>query len=894
MMKYQFIFSGIFLLMSYNLLAQQIKFLGVVQDTTGKPLSSASLVAAELKTKAFQGYAITDEKGQFVINFKPQTAYTVKISYMGYQSIIDTIYAKQADIIKKYSLKTDPQQLDGVEIKYEMPVTVKGDTIVYNADSFTNGHEKKLGDVLKKMPGIEVDKDGTVKVEGNKVKKVMVEGKNFFEGDSKLASKNIPANAVKKVEVLRNFNENTQMKKFDDNEESFALNIRLKKGKKNFWFGEITAGGGTDGYYLVHPKLFYYSPKKTLNIILDANNTGEVPLTFMDFFSMTGGFSKMMRRGNSNFNNDNELLGFSLSPNGQARSVKTKFGAFNYNYKLSRVLNWEGFVLGNYNKTEMLTQSETFYTANGLLENSSNKNLQENFSAVFKTALKYEPSQNLSIKYNLLGKVIHQNQRDRFVSNFRAENQTKHQEKSLNLQQSLDLYNTFKNEDLMSLTLQHKIQKNLPLLEIISPQALFATSSLINLVPQNTYELLQNKQFSQQDFSMLADYYWILNDVSHLDFALGNKYVAQSLNSDMAQILDNGQLQGLNDNRLKNDAGYYYTDLFIGLYYKLLWGRATLRPGLSAHYFHLTDSQDGQKQISEKVLLLPEFKIKYVLNRGKRIYFTYKMTNTYPDINKYIQGYLLNSFNSLQKGNRYLTNTLKNTFSLKLSMYSMLNFSHFYAGITYSQMMNALRMRTRVLQTDMISEPVNLAHENNILNLYLSYGKRYVYWKYSLRANVSANDYYSIINAQEVLSHSLSQNYTLMVNSNLSGFINFDVSYNFNLNNFKNQFRNSLYLTDKPSIGIELNMFKNTTQLNIKYDYYNYRNEARTVKNTYAFLSTELFYQKEGSAWMFSLKGNNLLGTKSIDKENLTDLYIATSKYYVMPHYWLLGLTYKL
>ncbi len=173
-LKYSLYFI-VLLVWGQSILAQQVRYMGEVRDANGKVLSSASLVAANLKTKAFQGFAITDDKGQFIIKFKPESIYTVKISYMGYLPVIDTVFTKNTDIFKKYILKVDPQQLEGVEIKYEMPVRIKGDTIVYNADSFTTGNEKKLGDVLKKMPGIEVDNDGTVKVEGTEVKKVMVE-----------------------------------------------------------------------------------------------------------------------------------------------------------------------------------------------------------------------------------------------------------------------------------------------------------------------------------------------------------------------------------------------------------------------------------------------------------------------------------------------------------------------------------------------------------------------------------------------------------------------------------------------------------------------------------------------------------------------------------------------
>ena len=112
-----------------------------------------------------------------------------------------------------------------------------------------------------------------------------MEGKKFFEGDTKIGSKNIPSDAVDKVQVLRNFNEVSQLKGLENNEENIALNIKLKKGKDKFWFGDILVGGGPDERYVINPKIFYYSPKTTVNVISNFNNIGEVPLSIREFLS---------------------------------------------------------------------------------------------------------------------------------------------------------------------------------------------------------------------------------------------------------------------------------------------------------------------------------------------------------------------------------------------------------------------------------------------------------------------------------------------------------------------------------------------------------------------------------------------------------------------------------
>ena len=888
------IFSIILFLTGNLITAQKIHFMGKVQDSTGQALPSASIVVAHLKSGVFQSFAITDDKGNFIIELNPQKTYGIKVNYMGYLPVIDTLVVKDTDVTKTYVLKPDKQQLDGVEVKYEMPVSIKGDTIVYNADSFTNGTERKLGDVLKKMPGIEVEKDGTVKVEGKAVKKVMVEGKNFFEGDSKLASKNIPASAVKKVQVLKNFNENSQLRNFEDNDDSYALNIKLKEGKKNFWFGDVTAGGGTDEHYLFHPKLFYYSPKRTYNLIVDANNNGSAPMSFNDYFKMTGGFRSLMRRSGSRFNSSSDVLGFSLLPNDKAKAMQTKFGAFSYNFTVTPKLDLDGFFIVNNTKVNMLTESQTLYNASGIFEKSRNDNSQDNFTSIFKTALEYNPNSDLNIKYDLLGKFIMLSQEENFTSNVRDNTQSINQDETKSFAQNFELYKTLKNNNLLSFTVQHNFNNRVPLLEILSSGEFFTTSSLINMSPQQTYDLLQYQTLKNNDISTVADYYYIINDVSHIDFSAGSKMVWQDFSTNITQKLDNGQETGLNTPELQNDAQYGFKDFYFGMFYKTLWGKFIFRPGISGHYYILNDRQFNNSKEQTKWYLLPEMRLKYRFSRSQRISLNYKLTNSFSDIKKYAEAYILQSFSSLQSGNRDLRNVLQHQISLHYSNFSMSKFSHFYTGITYNRSLHPIRQETRQLQTDLVSTPVNLDNNDESLTVFATYGKRYIYWKYRLNTDIIASKYYNIINSTEVASNSLNQNYGVSVNSNLSGFLNFDLSYNLNLNRFDSDLRNSYYITQKPSAGLELRFFKQTTQLNIKYDYYDQSQQNSPNHKYYGFLSTELFFQKEDSSWEFSLKSNNLLNTKSLNNENLSDLYIATSQYYVMPNYWLLQVKYKL
>lgn len=221
----------------------QIKVEGVVKDSIGNPLELANVIAINQETKALESYGITNDQGQYKLALTKNTTYLVQVSYIGMKTVDEVLAVKESDLTKNFTMQED-NTLDEIQLTYEMPVTIKGDTLTYNADSFNKGTERKLEDVLKNLPGVEINADGQIEVEGKVVNKLMVNGKDFFDGDSKLATKNIPSSAVDKIQVLRNYSEVGQLSGVQNNQDNVAINIKLKEGKENFWFGDVTAGGG--------------------------------------------------------------------------------------------------------------------------------------------------------------------------------------------------------------------------------------------------------------------------------------------------------------------------------------------------------------------------------------------------------------------------------------------------------------------------------------------------------------------------------------------------------------------------------------------------------------------------------------------------------------------------
>ena len=340
MIKNIFIFFLLLSLTSYG----QVKLEGIVKDSLKVPLESASLVAIDQKTNNLESYVLTDIKGKYKLNLKNNSNYKIQVSYIGLRTINETLDTKEADILKDFVLRSDIA-LDEVIVK--MPVVVRGDTLIYDADSFKNGSERKLEDIIDKLPGVEINESGQIEVEGKVVNKLMVNGKDFFDGDTKIGTKNIPSSAVDKIQVLRNYAEVGQLSGVRNNQNNFAINIKLKQGKESFWFGNVTAGAGDspdEKLYLVQPKLFYYNPKYSINFISDLNNIGEVALSRRDIRGFGGGFNAPSRQSGTSINLGDNSLNF-LTNQRNALKIENKLATMNFSYSPNKSLDLSGFLI---------------------------------------------------------------------------------------------------------------------------------------------------------------------------------------------------------------------------------------------------------------------------------------------------------------------------------------------------------------------------------------------------------------------------------------------------------------------------------------------------------------------------------------------------------------------
>ena len=878
--------------------SQSIRFDGFIQDGQKNPLEMANIMAVNSATKAMDSYGITNDKGKFQLTLKPNTSYTVKISYLGMKSKEIEISTKTENISQNIAMDDVGIELEGVEIVREMPVSIKGDTIVYNADSFKSGTEKKLEDVLKKLPGVEVNADGEIEVEGKKVSKLMVEGKDFFDGDTKLGVKNIPADAIDKIQVLRNYNEVGALKGLENDQDNVAMNIKLKEGKKNFWFGDMTAGigvGELDSRYIINPKLFYYSPKYSINLITNFNNIGELPLTAQDYFKFTGGFKNMMKKGGSSFNVSSNDIGISLLRNNRAKEIETKFGATNFAYSVTKEWNISGFGILSTSKTDLETKSQTTILDSGNQQNREELTHQKNNLGLFKLSSSYKPNTKLQFDYDILTKLTKQEEdtdllRESIVNNVSTTETilTNKRQDPTSINQNVSLYYTQSDKNIFAFEMQHLYQDENPFYNANLQSQPFVLSGYT--IEQNRNDLNQERFVKTNKLDAKLDYYYMVTPKSNINITLGNTYSYQNFNSHIFQILDNGDKNDLNDAANNNQVKYNFDDVFLGFHYKILTGKFTLTPGVSVHSYAMTNTQSGTDYSQNFIKVLPDFFALYQIKKSETLTYNFSLTNDFTDINQLAAGYVLSDYSSLFRGDRSLENATSQVHSLRYFKYNMFNFENIFANATYTKKVDAIKTKANFTGINQSSSPYNSNLADETFSGMGNYGRSFLKnYKASVNASLNWSKFNNRQNEELTTTESFIQSYTVKASTNYKNMPNIEFGYNMLINKYSG----STFFTDKPFARLDY-YFLDSFSFVSEYEFYHYYNTDKSVDNEYDFLSASLIYQKKNSKWEYKIAATNLLNTIYLNDDNFSQFSTRVSQYTVQPRYIIFSMKYNL
>ena len=285
-MKFKYLLlTFVAVLFSHIALAQPFTVkLRLVEEKTSEPVQFATVsVTPAGSTKALR-YALTDDKGAATLTRVNKGAYVIKAEIMGYKNYeLQIVVTKDVDL-GTVKMAEDVQALEASKVSaVGNPILIKKDTIEYNASSFKTSDNDMLEQLLKKLPGVEVGTDGSITANGETIKKITIDGKTFFLDDPQLASKNIPAKIIDKIKVVEKKSDQAMFTGIDDGDEETVIDLKLRPGMAEGWFGNVMGGGGhdvpgqgsdmNDWRYQGAAMIGRFTDKSQISIILNGNNT---------------------------------------------------------------------------------------------------------------------------------------------------------------------------------------------------------------------------------------------------------------------------------------------------------------------------------------------------------------------------------------------------------------------------------------------------------------------------------------------------------------------------------------------------------------------------------------------------------------------------------------------
>ncbi len=403
---------------SHSALAQSAIIRGTIIDTVEKKtISNGSVLLLRRADSVLVRFARTNKEGSFVLKNLPAGKFVLLATFPKYADYTDTLSIADSSDTKLGNLFMilKAQLLKEVIVRGQISsIKIKGDTTEFTADSFKVQPNATVEDLLKKLPGIQVDKNGKITAQGETVQKVLVDGEEFFGDDPTLVTQNLRADMVDKVQLYDKKSDQAAFTGIDDGQKQKTLNLKLKDSKKNGYFGKVSAGAGTDGYHDSQLMFNYFKNKQKLAFYGIVSNTGTSGLNWQDRDNYGQSFASSLDydQASGNFTitgNYDELDSWNGRYNGQGYPLVQTGGlhyndkwdenkqSLNGNYKIMQ-LN----VTGGSTTNSQFILPDTFYYNNSK-QNFTNKILRNSASGSYE----FQIDSTTSIKINADGGTDH-------------------------------------------------------------------------------------------------------------------------------------------------------------------------------------------------------------------------------------------------------------------------------------------------------------------------------------------------------------------------------------------------------------------------------------------------------------------------------------------------------
>lgn len=825
---------------SQFIFSQTTEVSGKIEDTASKLIVKNAVVAlVSTGDSILRKFIRTDADGRFSLKNLKSGSYILMVMHPQFADYVDNIEINGGNkILGTIPVTPKIKLLEAIILKSGSPIRIKGDTTIYTADSFKVSANANVEELLKKLPGIQVDKNGQIKAMGETVEKVLVDGEEFFGDDPGMAVKNLRADAVKEVQVFDKKSDQAEFTGIDDGQTKKTINLKLKENKKSGYFGKLSTSGGLqkdiDHRYNNNLMFSTFRGKRKISAFLLNGNTGQDGLSWQDNekyggesdnYSMSmdedGGMMYMYRGGGS----DEE-------PN-----VNTENGYIkNINAGLQYSNKWNDKTSVNFSpkyNSQIYSNNKTIFNQQQLKDTLTNQDIQQN---------EHASEQSNINRYNIKLRGIYDVKLDSMNSikitanaNFyhTESDESRNSVTKNNLDELLNTSNrnskTNKEKRALSANIifKHKFKKARRTLSVTANWNELSTDgksylrsfnqSYFNGLPSFNQDLDQLKDYNKSTQKVLSKLVYTeplskkysVEIGYELSYSSGNNnqvtynYTPGSGKYDArVDSLTNNFDQAITIN--KPSLKFNYADKKI---------KINIGSGFGLTHFDLKDNSYNRDYIRNYTNFFPSAGINYTYKANHNLRFNYEGSTTQPTLNQLQPLSNNNDYFNQYIGNPDLKPSFSNSINISHNSYNFINDMWMYQSFNVSQTSNAIT-NNRIIDYDSAKTTTQPINTNGNLSIQLWAGVGFKIKKIDTRFNINPNLSYSkfadVINNKKSYANNLSAGLNFYISKSKEKKYDISLSNDFSYNSNKTSQSTSKinYFTNSVSADVTIYIHK--------------------------------------------------------------------------------------
>jgi len=895
-------------------MAQSFQIEGKIMDSAAKralPYATVSLVRS--KDSSLVSFARSNEEGFFTIKNVAAGKYLLSISYVGYQQQWFAFKTGANAVLNLNNIYLeDASKMSTVTVTARRPpVVINGDSIEFNAENFKTAPNAVVEDLLKKMPGIEVDKSGGITVNGKTVTKVFVNGKEFFTGDPKMATKNLPADAIDKIQVYDRKSDQAMFTGIDDGTEETAINLKVKKDRNQSNFGKLTGGAGTPSRYDAQGNWNRLNNDEQYSLIGTANNTNRQSFSNRDFSNFSGGGGgrpgggggmTLSFGGGGGTDNNAQGVATTLSGGGNYSNLfNDKKTNFNANFSLNDV---ERNNISN-SYTQNLTPGNLFNRS------SSSRSVTRNQQQSYGSTIDQKVSESFSYKFTpSIGKQHGTSESYDTTETFLPDVfKTK-----TNATRSASSSVTDASNAASNLLLRKKFaKKGRTISSTITNSYNESNSTGSQYTDQFTYggggNLLKDSILDQHNirkgntitYSANVVYTEPLGKKSLLEF---NAYLSQSIGKTSKKVYDKNSGSSSYDQlntRLTNEYNSDYTYTGGGMNYRTNQRKFNFSTGFSLQSAKLVgENVSAHSKLNQSFQdILPSAMYQYNFSQTKNLNINYRTSTNQPSITQLQPILDQSNINRQTIGNPDLKRSYVHNLNLRFFSSKIISGRNFFATLNAAATNNSIVNYDSILPSRVtLSKPVNVNgayRVNGSVNYGFGLKKIYSRVNFGLNGGMSNNISYSNALLNTIITKTLGPSVTYSFQ--LDELIDIDLSSRYSYsktNNAINAALNTNYLTKVFSAEMN-NYLPFNFLLNQSFTYTINSGRAAGYNTSIPIWNASFskFFMKNKKAEL-RFSAFDILNKNAGISRNVSQNQIVDQQYNVINQYFLLSFVYSL